>query len=275
MSEEMQVAESAEPAAQSEEISDFRASLPEDLREHSALQPIQDVENLAKAYVNASSMIGRDKVVIPAENSSPYDWNEVYGRLGRPDEPAGYQLDAGEGADENMVGWFQQAAHDIGLNNTQAQKLVTSYNELIASQGGAEDQDLQAAYDETVKMLKGEWGASFDDKLSSAANAYAHFGGDDEFTELVLENGMRVGDHPVFLKAWADAADFITAKVSEDQFVGAEKTAGVMTPEEAKTKLVEIERPDGPLFDRAHPQHDHYVSERNRLYGYIYFDDDA
>ena len=114
MSEEMQVAESAEPAAQSEEISDFRASLPEDLREHSALQPIQDVENLAKAYVNASSMIGRDKVVIPAENSSPDDWNEVYGRLGRPDEPAGYQLDAGEGADENMVGWFQQAAHDIG-----------------------------------------------------------------------------------------------------------------------------------------------------------------
>ena len=50
MSEE-QVAEVAEAEAPSEAISDFRASLPEDLREHSALAPIQDVENLAKAYV--------------------------------------------------------------------------------------------------------------------------------------------------------------------------------------------------------------------------------
>ena len=275
MSEEVQVAESAEPAAQSEEISDFRASLPEDLREHSALQPIQDVENLAKAYVNASSMIGRDKVVIPAENSSANDWNEVYTRLGRPESPDGYQIDAGEGADENMLGWFHQAAHDIGLNNTQAQKLVTAYNELTSSQSEGINENTQLAFDETVKELKGEWGAAFDDKVTNAGAAFAHFGGDDAFTELVLENGMRVGDHPGFLKAWAQAAEFITSKVSEDQFVGVEKTAGVMTPEEAKTKLVEIERPDGPLFDRAHPQHDHYVSERNRLYGYIYFDDDA
>ena len=86
---------------------------------------------------------------------------------------------------------------------------------------------------------------------------------------------MRVGDHPGFLKAWAQAAEFITSKVSEDQFVGVEKTAGLMTPEEAKTKLLEIERPEGPLFDRSHPQHNDFVAERNRLYGFIYHDEAA
>ena len=65
---EEQVAEvSAEPVAQpSEEVANWRTELPDDIREHSSLSSIQDVGNLAKSYINAQSMIGRDKIPVLA-----------------------------------------------------------------------------------------------------------------------------------------------------------------------------------------------------------------
>ena len=272
--EEVQVAESAEPAAPSEEVSDFRASLPEDLREHSALQPIQDVENLAKAYVNASSMIGKDKVVIPAENSSADDWTAVYDKLGRPEASDGYTLDAGEGADEKVLGWFQQTAHDVGLNNAQAQKLLTAYNEMAGSQGADLESNMVTAQEQTLGVLKKEYGAKYEDNINNAGALLNQFGSEG-LSETVLQDGSRLGDNPEFIKTLVGVAEFINERVSEDELVGMEKTAGIMSPDEARSKLLEIERPDGPLFDRSHPQHNDFVSERNRLYGFIYQEDDV
>jgi hypothetical protein len=38
-----------------------------------------------------------------------------------------------------------------------------------------------------------------------------------------------------------------------------------MTPDEANERLREITRPDGPMFDARHPEHDWYVQESLRL----------
>jgi hypothetical protein len=267
-----QVAESVEPAAPSEEVSDFRASLPEDLREHSALQPIQDVENLAKAYVNASSMIGKDKVVLPGEHASAEDWAAVYDRLGRPEDADSYNIDAGESADDGMLNWFQSTAHDIGLNNAQAQQLVTAYNEMASSQTENIEGVMEAAHQETQAVLQKEFGAKFEDNIENAGALLEQFGPElsENIDNMILADGSRLGDHPEFIKTFVNISNFIQERVSEDELIGIEKTPGAMSPDEARTKLTEIERPDGPLWDRAHPQHEFFVQERSRLYGFMF-----
>ena len=269
MSEE-QVAMSAEeeaPVASSEEDS-WRNQLSDELRDHSTLEPIQSVENLAKAYVNASSMIGRDKIALPGQYASDDDWAEVYDRLGRPETGDQYELDAGEGADENLVGWFKETAHDIGLNNAQAQKLMSAYNEMVGQQAEEAGPDLELMRDEISAELRKEYGNAFDDRLGVANSVVTEFGNED-ITEIILADGRSLGDHPDFIRAMVNVGTFIRERVSEDEFVG-ERSDNSITPDEAKAKLVEIEALNGPLWDRKHPQHEYFVSERNRLYEEIY-----
>lgn len=247
---------------------DWKESLPEDLREHTALAPIQDIDNLAKAYVNASAMIGRDKIPIPGEHSTPEDWMDVYTRLGRPDSGDAYDLNAGENADADMMGWFKATAHDVGLNNTQAQKLVDSYNELLAK-NVAEQPDLEQIRAGVETELRQEYGNALADRLKLANSVSREFGG-DELTEIQLSDGTLLGDNPAFIRAMVSAGEYIRERLSEDKFVGVEKTDTSMTPQEAQEKLREIEDPRGPLWDRKHPAHSQYVQDRNRIYEEIY-----
>lgn len=266
MSDEEQVAEVSE-----EEVApsgDWKDNLPEDVKGHSALGPINDVENLAKAYVNASSMIGRDKIPLPGEQASADDWAEVYNRLGRPESAEAYQLDAGEEADGNMVDWFKSTAHDIGLNNKQAQQLMSAYNEMVGAQAEA-GPDLDMVRDQVSADLRKEFGPAFDDRMALANGLVKNFGG-EEMTEIELSDGTLLGDNPGFIKAMVAVGEYIRNKVSEDDFAGIEKSDMSMTPTEINEKIREIEAPDSPLWSNAHPQHTAMMQERNRLYEMLY-----
>ena len=92
MSEEQVAEVSADAEVAQSVASDWRTSIPEEIRGHKSLEHIQDVGALAKSYVNAQSMIGADKVAIPGKHATDEDWGEVYRRLGRPDTPDGYEL---------------------------------------------------------------------------------------------------------------------------------------------------------------------------------------
>jgi hypothetical protein len=49
--------------------------------------------------------------------------------VGVPESPDKYELKVGDNSNHEMVGWFKQAAHDVGLPPGKAQKLVDSYTE--------------------------------------------------------------------------------------------------------------------------------------------------
>ena len=273
MADEAQVAEASEPVLSADsapaEDNSFKASLPEDLRSHTALEPIQDIENLAKAYVNASQMIGRDKLAIPGDAASPDDWGEVYSRLGRPDSADGYEIDFGAEPDEDLVGWFKSTAHDIGLNGAQAQRFIAAYNDMIGTQGENLQKNMETAQESTVTQLRQEYGAKYEENINNAGALLERFG-TEGMGDIVLQDGSRLGDNPDFIRSIVGISDFIVNKVSEDEFLGMEKSSGAMAPDEARSKLLDIENPSGPLWDRTHPQHSEYVRERNRLYQFIY-----
>ena len=111
----------------------FIDSLAEDVRNEPSLQNIQDLDQLAKGYVHAQRMVGADKIALPNKHATEDDWNQFYGKLGRPDSPEAYEINYQppvEGYEATNLPGFQDAAFRAGLNSDQAQLLLDWYSEL-------------------------------------------------------------------------------------------------------------------------------------------------
>lgn len=258
-----QVAEVADTAvATSDEAAvaaDWKAALPDDLREHPSIAGMQDVASLAKSMVHAQSMVGADKIAVPGKWADDEDWSQVYDKLGRPAsaEDYGLQFEVPDGeADPALTGWFAETAHKIGLNTKQAQQLADSYIELTGGMGQPEV-DLEAAKADATAELRQEYGAAFNDRLGKGNNFLGEFGADG-LMDLRLNDGTPLMNHPAFIRTVVNAAQYIHESVSEDKLIG-DKDSNVVTPGEAQKQLEEVMRPDSPYWDSRHPQHDVYV----------------
>ena len=77
---------------------DWRASLPQEIRDLPTFGKFKAVSSLAQSYAELERWKGQSgKVAIPAPDSPPEAWGEVFKAIGRPDDPAGYDLKAPEG----------------------------------------------------------------------------------------------------------------------------------------------------------------------------------
>ena len=277
-----QVAEaSAEPVTQPSgetDQTDWKAGLPDDLRDNQSLQTIPDVNALAKSYVNAQSMIGADKIAIPGNWASDDDWSAVYDKLGRPETSDLYELNndglpEGQEADQELMNWYRDTVHSVGLTPNQAQKFLTEYNTMLGTRLDGSDVDIEARNQETTKELQAEYGKALPSRIE-AANAMRDKFGAKGITELRLEDGTVLGDHPAAVKAFIEVANYINTNMGEDTLVG-DKQSMVMTPDEAQLKINEMQRQDSPYWDGKHPQHDFYVQEVARLMEYVVPQDEA
>ena len=267
MSEEQQVAEVVADAtvAQSggEVEFDWRSQIPEEIRDHKSLAHFTDVGAMAKSLVNAQSMIGADKVAIPGKHATDEDWSEVWRKLGRPDTPDGYELvnEMPEGIEQNddMLNWFRNTAHEIGMTPTQAQKMLGRYNQFLGTQIGVDEGQIEQLRETTEIELKKEYGAAFADRVSNGNAVMQEFGGEG-LTELQLADGRLLGDHPDIIKLMVNVGEFINSKIGEDVLAGT-KSSGGLAPDDARAKLEEIRAPNSPYWDQRHPEHQFYVQE--------------
>ena len=267
MSEEQQVAEVVADAtvAQSggEVEFDWRSQIPEEIRDHKSLAHFTDVGAMAKSLVNAQSMIGADKIAIPGKHATDEDWGEVWRKLGRPDTPDGYELvnEMPEGIEQNddMLNWFRNTAHEIGMTPTQAQKMLGRYNQFLGTQIGVDEGQIEQLRETTEIELKKEYGAAFEDRVSNGNAVMQEFGGEG-LTELQLADGRLLGDHPDIIKLMVNVGEFINSKIGEDVLAGT-KSSGGLAPDDARAKLQEIRAPNSPYWDQRHPEHQFYVQE--------------
>jgi hypothetical protein len=261
-----EVAPSATILADTETLTDgdWRDQLPDDLRDHQSLQNITDVGALAKTMIHAQSMVGAEKIPVPGKWASDDDWNQVYQKLGRPDEADGYEFDFGDQPlDDDFVNNFRSTAHDAGLSARQAQKLVAWYTDIAREHGGGSEEEIQhaveAAKTAAETELKKEYGNALKDRLEMGDNLLNEFGAEG-IMELTLADGTPLVNNPAFIKTVVAAAHWINESVSEDKLIG-DKGSTAMTPAEADQKIAELMRPDGPYWDARHPQHQSYVDQ--------------
>ena len=116
-------------------------------------------------------MIGQDKIAIPNNNSTDDQWNEVYAKLGRPESPDKYQIDAKSDVvpfDESAIKSFTENAHQLGLNNKQAQGILEFYKNAMEGTAQQSKIDTETAQAQAEQQLRAEWGRDFEGKVKQA-----------------------------------------------------------------------------------------------------------
>ena len=234
----------AEVASGSGSRSEFLQQLPEEIRDHPSLQSINDVGNLGLSFVNAQRLIGADKIPLP-KNPTEDDLNNIYTRLGKPEQPSGYEIKAdGQILTEGDVNTYTDIAHKLGLSKTQANGILDYYRSSIQQTTEAMSKDSEQQRQQIEQSLKAEWGADFDAKVSQANRAVADIAGQD-LLDMVLQDGTKVGNHPAFIKAFANFADFKNSVTKEDT-ISENSVNYRMSPADAKAKI------DTIMNDKSH-----------------------
>ena len=240
-------------------ISSWKDSISEEYRADPNIEKFTEIDALAKSYINATKMIGQDKIVIPTKNSSQEAWDEAYAKLGRPESADKYALDVKSevvNLDEGAIKSFTENAHQLGLNNKQAQGILEFYKNNMEGSAQQAKIDTETAQSQAEQQLRQEWGRDFDGKVKQAG-ALAKANINPEVLDMTLSNGTRLGDHPEIIKGFAKIANMM----SEDKIVSTE-SENVNTVADIETEISAITNDtDGPYWNKQHPDHDKVVQQ--------------
>lgn len=282
VAEAQEIAPVTEGSGETVAAADWKTELSEDLQRDPSIAHIPDVATMAQSYVNAQRMVGADKIAIPGKHGTDEEWNQVYDKLGRPQTSDAYDLEMnnvpeGLAANPELVGWFKETAHKVGLTNAQAQILSDEYNSMAAVAEQTPDDralEAEAAEQAGIRELQKEYGKAFDSRIGVAKAVLQEHGGAG-LLELRLEDGRPLGSHPDLVRTFANVGSFLQARLGEDSIKGMPKGDGSMAPADAQRDLDKIMRLDGPYGDRNHPGHDAAVKEVTRLMEFIHGDEAA
>ena len=247
---------------------DFLNMIPEDLREHPSLSPIKDVGNLAKSYINAQQLIGADKLPAP-KNPSEEQLSAIYNYLGKPESADAYEFAVdGNVITEEVATSYKDVAHKLNLTPQQASGILDYYKGLADSSQQQAGQQMELQREEVENNLKKEGGQAYDQKIAGAGQVINQFGS-PEMLEWQLADGTKLGNHPEFIKAFANIADFRQSVTSEDTITNA-TSSRAMTPKEAQAEIDSI-MSSSEYTDRKNVVARTRAIERvQELYGMIY-----
>ena len=239
--------------------SSWKDSISEAYRNDPNIEKFTEIDALAKSYINATKMIGQDKVVIPTNNSTEEAWSEVYDKLGRPESAEKYSLDAKSevvNLDENAIKSFAEQSHKLGLNNKQAQGILEFYKNNMEGTAQQSKIDTETAQAQAEQQLRQEWGRDFEGKVKQAG-ALAKANINPEVLDMTLQNGTRLGDHPEIIKGFAK----IAGMMQEDKIVAteSENAQSVSNIEEEISSIINDRQ--GPYWNKGHPDHDKMVQQ--------------
>ncbi len=111
------VAKTDTPAPQPTQ-STWKESISEVYRNDPNIEKFTEIDALAKSYINATRMIGQDKMVVPNKNFTEDQWEEAYIKMGRPESSEKYTLDVKSDVvpfDEQAIKNFQEQSFKLGL----------------------------------------------------------------------------------------------------------------------------------------------------------------
>ena len=238
----------------------WKDTISEEFRNDPNISKFTEIDALAKSYINATRMIGQDKMAVPNQNSTEDQWNEVYNKLGRPETPDKYKLDTKSEVvpfDENAVKSFAENAHKLGLNNNQAQGILEYYKSMMEGSAQQSKIDTETAQAQAEQQLRQEWGKAFDDNRKKAASIAQANLGKDFLENTILKDGSKLGDHPTVIKGFLNIANMM----SEDKIVSTE-SENVDQGRDINQEISQIMNDkSSPFWHKGHPDHDKIVQQ--------------
>jgi hypothetical protein len=227
----------------------WNAGFDEDTSAYVSAKGWQSPSDLLSSYRNLEKFAGGSKnlLELPGPDAEASAWDAVYNKLGRPESPDKYGLEVSQGADPELVNWFGNTAHKLGLTEKQAKSLYNEWNGMTGSMQQQMQQQMAQQSEQELGALKQEWGQAFDKMIDSGKRAVQALGFDEgKLSEY--ESKLGTAD---MLKLFATLGQ----KMGEDSFEGGERsgTGGFgMTPAMAKQQIADLKM-DKQFMD-------HYIS---------------
>lgn len=194
------------------------SSVPENLRGNEAFKGIEKSSDAWQQFVDMK-VNSETAVQIPGESATDEDRAAFLNKLGRPENAVDYTITKPDSLpedmpyDDKMADVFKGVFHEIGLSDVAANQLWGKFYE-IAAQGHKADQEKT---NDAVNSLKDEWaGEKFKVNTEVAHRAFAKTFEDEkqqaeatEFIESAKIDGVPLGNHPMFLKIFAQIGSVI------------------------------------------------------------------
>lgn len=239
-------------------VENWQASLAEDIRDDPTLRSMKDVGSLAKSYVHAQRMIGKDKIAIPKENATDTEWEAFWQAGGRPDTAGDYNLTRPDDLpeecyDPELAKTAQEMFHKLGLSKKQADALF-AWNNGQAVKGLT---DLKAQEEremhELVEGLHRDWGNAYEQNIHLGNIAVEQgTNGDDEFKARLTS---KLGNDSDFIRFAAN----LGSKFAEHGVISQAQT-GIPTPADLEAEINEFMMT--PAFSNGtHPGHEAAVEK--------------
>lgn len=227
---------------------DWRASLPEDIRADTSIADFKDVSALAKSFIDTKSKVGANNIVVPGKNATDDERNTFFNAIGRPENVDGYKVPTenmpeGVTVDDGQVTAFHNEAHRLGFTEQQAAAMVRfdANRSAAALKEIAETTEQAKANAET--QLRKEYGHAYDQNIKMAQKAIDEFGG-EELRAALNESGW--GNDPAFIRFGVK----VGRALAEDEVIGGGgRQSFTSSPAEAKATL-EAKKLD-PQFIKA------------------------
>jgi len=256
-------------------------ALPEAMRQDHSVTKYDSLEKMVEGHQHALKRLGTPAerlLALPEKMDEPGALDEIFGKLGRPDAPEGYQLtlaDNASDADRQFVEGFRAVAHKAGLSQGQMVAAVGYLNEVTGQAMQAQQAADEAASRQCRAELDKAWGGKakvYDaeiPRLLGELDTKLNLGGG-----LVDElNANGLANSPKLLQVLAAITDM---RAEPGVLPGAGNGGGGdgrgMTPAEAQSTL-NARNADGEwmkaLRDRNHPRHAEVLAERQRLLGFV------
>jgi len=246
----------------------WKDALPEDIRSHPSLGSLDSVESLAKSYVNAQKLIGKEKLPVPTGPEDKETWNTVFTRLGRPETAEGYQIDRATvpseiPIDDDFLTNFRTMVHGLGLNPTQTQGIFNWWVELEKGVLGELSEMDQTERQQAEAALRQEWGKAYDQNIVLARTLITKFGG--KVASDLLSSPFA--NDPKVIKFLAA----IGRAMSEDSDLLEGIVTPTLTPAEAQAEISKIQNdPNHAYHKGGHPEHQAAVDYMESLFKLVY-----
>lgn len=232
-------------------IEGWRDKLPEEFRNEKCLDTVTDFNNAIKQLVSHKKMVGKDKIALPNDKSTPQEWEAFYASIGRPvtlEEYKGPDVpeDLKEIFDDNRIAAMKKTAFELGATQKQFDAYLRNEVEQVTLLLAEEDKlDLQTRQD-SEKALRTEFGAAYDERIHVAnrliAEAFTNeeqkmdflekFGSDTDFIRFASRIGSKLGEHTALIAQLTQkTTSEVQKRISELQ-----NTKGYMTMDNTLTK---------------------------------------
>jgi len=239
-------------------------SLPESFRDNVNVSKYKSMDDFMTGHMNAIKKLGEKGIERPTSDADQATWDAYYERIGRPTTPDGYtdwkpeEVLNADGTttemftvDPEMYKGAREEFHRLGLNDEQAQGVMSLYanTSISQSQSQADIQNAMAA--ESQSKLRQEWGDKFDAKMKSLVGVADSLGIKQDLLDAKLGNNYNV----------IKMLDKIRGQMGEAQITG----DNTITGGGFQDRLNQIM--SHPAYkDKTHPDHHRMQQQRLDLY---------